>query len=91
MDKSKLQDGDKVILRNGFETIYQNGFFMYDATRLVGIDDYDDELNSGVGNGYDVMEIKSPSYETKATRTVAKMTVEEIKNIIGYDFEIVEK
>ena len=91
MDKSMLQDGDKVIFRNGFETIYQNGFFMYDATRLTGIDDYHDDLLSGIGSGYDVMEIKRPSYKTNATREVAKMTVEEIKNIIGYDFEIVEK
>ena len=91
MYKENLENGDKVIFRNGFEAIYQNGFFIYDATRLTGIDDYDDNLICGVGAGYDVMEIKRPSYKSKATRTVAKMTVEEIKNIIGYDFEIVEK
>lgn len=92
LKKENLKDCDIVTHRNGEQSLYLAGWF-YDNTgnKFIGIDDYNEELKDESDKDNDVMEILRPSYKNVAKRAVTKMTVEEIKAIIGYDIEIVEK
>ena len=92
LKKEILKDYDMVTHRNGENSLYLAGwFYNYTGSKFIGIDDYNDELRDESDKDNDVMEILRPSYENIAKRAVTKMTVEEIKAIIVYDIEIVEK
>lgn len=90
--KHNLKNCDKVIFKNGKEGLYLNNWFYNElGDNFYGMDDYEDNLVCLDNKDYNVVEILRPSYESVAKREVVKMTVEEIKEIIGYDIEIVEK
>lgn len=90
--KDNLKDYDKVIFKNGKEGLYLNKWIYNElGDNIYGLGDYEDNLVNIDNKDYNVVEILRPSYESVAKREVVKMTVEEIKAIIGYDIEIVEK
>lgn len=90
--KDNLKDYDKVIFKNGKEGLYLNKWIYNElGDNFYGLGDYEDNLVNIDNKDYNVVEILRPSYESVAKREVVKMTVEEIKAIIGYDIEIVEK
>ena len=90
--KDNLKDYDKVIFKNGKEGLYLNEWIYNElGDNFYGLGDYEDNLVNIDNKDYNVVEILRPSYESVAKREVVKMTVEEIKAIIGYDIEIVEK
>lgn len=90
--KDNLKDYDKVIFKNGKEGLYLNEWIYNElGDNVYCLGDYWDNLVNVDNNDYNVVEILRPSYKSVAKREVVKMTVEEIKAIIGYDIEIVEK
>lgn len=90
--KHNLKDYDKVIFKNGKEGLYLKDWFYNElGDNFYGMGDYEDNLVNIDNKDYNVVEILRPNYVSVAKREVVKMTVEEIKAIIGYDIEIVEK
>lgn len=92
MNKEILQNGDRVKFRNGEKGIFISGCFIgYDTYKIAELYDYDDDLTNTLEKTWDVIEISKPTYKTIAKREISKMTIEEIKEELGYDFDIVEK
>lgn len=92
LNKTILKNYDIVIFNNGKKGLFLNGWFYNElGDNCYGVDDYEANLVNNDNVDYTVVEILRPNYESIAKREVVKLTMEEIKAIIGYDFEIVEE
>lgn len=92
LNKTMLKDYDIVIFNNGKQGLFLNGWFYIKLSdNRYGVDDYEANLVNNDNVDYTIVEILRPNYESIAKREVIKLTMEEIKAIIGYDFEIVEE